>query len=116
MRQYSRKIIGIILGYREVKNFSLNGAIRISEIPERFGFERFNPAHANVMGIQSDDYEGRIAIGLTHPEFREVPDFEMIPEYYIDEARRKFPYLFVETNPLLWRNYGYVGFKRNLPM
>jgi len=115
MRQYSRKIIGIILGYEEVKRFSLNDTIKISEIPNRFGFERFNPAHAHVMGIQSDDYEGRIAIGFTHPEFVEIPEVQRIPEYYIEDARSLFPYLFVETNPLLYRNFGY-GHKRKVPV
>jgi hypothetical protein len=105
MLTHTRKIVGIILGYRETKRATLNGVIKLSEIPERFGYERFNPAHANIFGIQSDDFQGRIAIGLTHPEFREIPDYELIPEYYIDEARKKFPYLFVDTNPLLWRKF-----------
>lgn len=105
-----RRLIGIRFTASYLnRTIGLNEKISISELPVHYQCERFNPIHANLFSAVYDIYEGEVKIGFTHPEFRDVPDGEFVPEYLLDEARKAFPYLFegVETNPLLWRNFGY---------
>ena len=42
---------------------------------------------------------------LTHMEFPTVREGEQYEEYWLEDARKKFPYLFVNTNPLLYRRF-----------
>jgi len=40
-----------------------------------------------------------------NPEFSKVKSGEECPSYSYTEARKKFPYLFAETNPILYRKF-----------
>lgn len=64
-----------------------------------------NPKHAHVIGAEAVDWGNAIHIGFVHSEFPEVPDYDLVPVYDAEGARRRFPFLFVETNPLLYRRF-----------
>jgi len=114
--KHGRKIIAIIFSQGIV--YHLNEKFRdltLGEIPNAFEVERFNPSHAHIFAIQWSDYRNELGIAFTHPEFQFVPENQMVPEYRIDEARRRFPFLFElkeETNPVLWRDFGNNGRNR----
>ena len=107
---YGRKIIGIRLtrriAYRLDEELT---SLKVGELPELEGFERFNPAHAHIIGISWRDFGHDIYIGLTHPEFPWTSDGVLVPEFTMAEAKIKFPYLFgtSKTNPILWRDFGH---------
>ena len=78
-------VIGDIISFNR-KEINLYGAF----------WEWFNEA-----GHTSYDF----LMKLTHPEFPEVPEGEQIPIYRLPEAKKRFPFLFVDTNPILYRKY-----------
>ena len=59
-----------------------------------------------VFGIQYRYDINCIDLYLHHPEFPEVREGEECMRFSYRETRRKFPYLFVNTNPLLYRRFG----------
>ncbi len=42
---------------------------------------------------------------IDHPEFESVSEGHQNPVYSYAIARKKFPYLFVSTNPILYRKF-----------
>jgi hypothetical protein len=73
-----------------------------------------NPKQANVMGVCVDHMRMSVAVLLTHPEFPECPAGAEPPCYDATQARAKFPYLFADTDPLLYR--GFDGLRARLAM
>jgi len=101
------RLIGLRITWRAFKG--IEETLKIKDLPGRWNIEMFNPSHANVFAVVTDDYEGEVKIGFTHPEFRLLSDAELVPEYSLAEMRCAFPYLFdlkEPTNPILWRNFG----------
>ena len=99
-----RNIIGIrLLSRGMIKGNLLN--TKIKDIPFLCGFAGLNPQHCHVMGIQWGDYNNELCIGLIHNEFSVISDVELIKTYSIIEAQKRFPFLFADTNPLLYRKF-----------
>ena len=68
--------------------------------PVRFNYENFN-----LLAVEQDwDYDG-ISLFLIHKEFPKKEEGCRCPEYFMDEAKYRFPYLFEDTNPILFRKY-----------
>jgi len=52
------------------------------------------------------DWEyGGFALYVRHPELEGVEEGYQAPFFYYDQARRRYPFLFVDTNPLLYRKF-----------
>lgn len=67
---------------------------------------KFNPKHAHIVGAAYNwDYDF-YCIYLAHNEFPVIPEGTCVKRYNLEEARRKYPYLFVDTNSLLHRKFG----------
>lgn len=62
-----------------------------------------NHAHFNNIGIKENFKTDETYIKLHHKEFPVVPECSECREYTVRHARIKFPYLFKDTNPLLYR-------------
>jgi len=74
-------------------------AMRLSD------FIEFNYKQANIMTVYTDYMYQQVKIILTHPEFDPVPPGCACEMYTKQEARQKFPFLFVDVNPLIWRRF-----------
>ena len=68
-------------------------------------FVRFNHREVNLIGVEQPLEYNEIRFYLTHPEFIIVPPFLHCPIYTVEEARKRYPFLFVDTNPLLYRRF-----------
>jgi hypothetical protein len=64
-----------------------------------------NANNANIISAYKDYARMYFCIKLIHPEFKPVPIGHDIPEFRLEEARKRYPFLFVDTNPLLWRKF-----------
>ncbi len=62
----------------------------------------FNMKNISIIGTYK---ECMYCMKLTHPEFETVQLGHEIPEFDQEEARKRYPYLFIDTNPLLWRKF-----------
>lgn len=79
---------------------NLTGPLTIDNL-----FVELNKNHVNILHIYKDFPRNNLCITLTHPEFAEVPPGWIIPECTLEEARKRYPFLFIDTNPLLWRKF-----------
>jgi len=66
-------------------------------------FVKFN--NCNIIGAEDSLCYCAMLIYLSHTEFNEVGESIEIPRFHINDARRIFPYLFSDTNPILYRKY-----------
>jgi len=66
-------------------------------------FFKFNNCSLLAATFSLDHFA--ILIYIFHSEFISVKEGQLVPYYSYEEARKKFPYLFVNTNPLLYRKY-----------
>jgi len=90
--------ISIIVPYRHMVDFDMPiKDVRIADLI------RFNSC--TLIGAESSLSWNAVLLHLAHPEFNTVPDGYITPLYWYDEARKQFPYLFVDTNPLLYRKF-----------
>jgi len=64
----------------------------------------------NVLGSRDSSIGAFKVFYISHPTFPVIPVWENCRVYSYKDARRKFPYLFTDTNPLLWRQFGSVIF------
>ena len=65
----------------------------------------FNTKEAHLLGaIYSWEFNA-IKLFIYNPEFPVVPQGEACPIYYYNDAKKIFPYLFAETNPILYRKF-----------
>ena len=80
-------------------------AIRIFRDELDDGPIRFNPKQAFLLGKDCDWSLDAETIYLVHPEFPRTPEGSMCLAYPIDKAQIKFPYLFKDTNPILYRQF-----------
>lgn len=95
-----RKIIGIIIPLDSIDlDYIINETTSISDIT------KFNQKHAHVVGIRHSIERWAIEVYLTHSEFPKVPSGCMCESYFLPEAKKIFPYLFVDTNPILYRKF-----------
>jgi hypothetical protein len=69
---------------------------------------RLNPRHANVMGVCVDYMRMSTLVLLTHPEFPDCPAGAEPLRYDAEQMRTRFPYLFADTNPLLYRDFSHL--------
>jgi len=67
-------------------------------------FVRFESC--TIIGAENSLVRCAIIIYLTHDEFKPIPLGEISRLYYYSDAKKRFPYLFADTNPLLYRKYG----------
>ena len=65
----------------------------------------FNHREINLLGATRSFERSVLMFKLTHPEFDEVSEGCVTPEYFIKDARRRYPFLFTDTNPLLYRKF-----------
>jgi hypothetical protein len=66
---------------------------------------KLNPLQAHVYAIYQDWIRDSFVFVLTHLEFEPVPAGAETPCYSIDQARARFPYLFIDVNPILFRKF-----------
>lgn len=69
---------------------------------------KFNPKQAHLYAFQLDHWYGNYVAFLHHNEFSPTHDGDCVKRYTLHEARKKFPYLFIDTNPILYRNFNYI--------
>lgn len=69
------------------------------------GAIRLNPKQAHIVAIRPDIFRGRIDVLLEHPEFPEHYEGEEYLRYFPEAMARIFPYIFFDTNPLLYRKF-----------
>ena len=67
------------------------------------GVGRLNPCHAHVAFVEYNPAYDVVNIYLIHSEFPAVQEACCCLAFSPERARCLFPYLFVDTNPLLWR-------------
>ena len=92
------RMIGIVIPYEFIVDENTKFKdIKISNMI------RFN--NCNVMGAYNVLELRGFIIYITHPEFKPTKEGCIIIKYLYEEARKKFPYLFVDTNPLLYRKF-----------
>lgn len=68
-------------------------------------FIQFNKKEANLIGVERCLEYNEVRFYFTHTEFPIVPPFAMCRMLRLEEARKEYPYLFVDTNPLLYRKF-----------
>lgn len=96
--------IGVIFPREAAENTAgLDTCIR--DLPTGLGIERFNVKHAHVYGTKYWFERDSFVVGFVHNEFPSTIEGAMVYIYTLREARRWFPFLFVDTNPLLWRKF-----------
>jgi hypothetical protein len=66
---------------------------------------QFNPNEAHISGATNYFERDAIALRLFHDEFDKVGEGEPIPPLYYSTARKRYPFLFVNTNPILYRRF-----------
>jgi len=94
------KRLGIIIGHKHM----LDRNTKISDLRIR-DFIYFK--HCVIIGAEPSLMHNAVIIYLEHNEFEDVPDYCITPMYWYEEARKKYPYLFAETNPLLYRRFNH---------
>ncbi len=65
----------------------------------------FNYEHFKLVGKKKDFKTDIMMAKVTHPELPFKPQGEQYSEYWVDIARIEFPWLFADTNPLLYRKF-----------
>ena len=95
-----RRNIGLLLTYYD----QVELGTLLSDITIGCAF-RFNSREVNLLGAMHDYAYDAIILKLTHPEFDVVSEGCMMPFYHIDEARKRYPFLFTDTNPILYRKF-----------
>lgn len=68
-------------------------------------FFRFNKKEINLLGGRKSAEYDAIHIFLTHPEFEEVEMGNVTPIFPLGVAKRRYPFMFFNTNPLLYRKF-----------
>jgi len=68
-------------------------------------FLQLNSKEFNVIAIEKSYEHDGIFIYLTHPEFEEVPVGGACEMFSVEAAKHCYPFLFVDTNPLLYRRF-----------
>jgi len=64
-----------------------------------------NQKEAHLLMVQYNWLAMCIEIYIYNPELPEVQSGFICPVYYLQDARLKFPYLFSDTNPILYRRF-----------
>jgi hypothetical protein len=99
MRHHMKRI-GIIIGYKHM----LDRDTKLCDLRIR-DFIYFK--QCIIVGAEQSLRLNAIIIYLEHNEFESVPEGGTTPMYWYEEARKKYPYLFAETNPLLYRRFNH---------
>ena len=95
-----RRQIAILFTYHE--QIELNTPL--SEVTFQDVF-KFNKNETYLLGvIKSFGYDA-MKMYLTHPEFEPVQEACRCPHFYLEDARRRYPFLFADTNPILYRKF-----------
>lgn len=77
----------------------------VKDLASLQGWTKFNPTHAHIMAALYNWMTFSVELFLVHPEFPEhVPGSECM-RFFLDDARRTFPYLFADTNPIRYRKF-----------
>lgn len=98
-----RHMIGVTISDEYVTDIG----VKLVDVPLREIY-RFNPCHAHIIGIERSLLYDEIVCYLIHNEFPVVPSGCAAPLYNIPAARARFPFLFVDTNPVLYRKFNSV--------
>ena len=94
------KRLGIIIGNRHLLNQDTKFSdLRIGDII------RFK--HCIIVGAEPSLMHNATIVYLEHNEFDDVPERCITPLCWYEDARKKYPYLFAETNPLLYRRFNH---------
>lgn len=95
-----RKRIALLLSYEDQMNFNT----KLSDVTFQ-DVLRFNKEQAHISGAYKDwDFMG-IKIFLDHDEFDVVGEGCYCPRFTIREAKKRYPFLFEKTNPILYRKF-----------
>lgn len=78
---------------------------KLKDLPYRQSGIEFNNLNVHLRYAYYDPYYMSFGLALWHPEFLNVPMGMEVPSFTLIEARKKFPYLFVDTDPILYRDY-----------
>ena len=97
---FLRKRIRICITLEEAED---NPTIR--DLMEYRPIERFNPLQTHLIWIYFDFHYGCIDVFLYHPEFETVPPGAECKVYTMEGAAKRYPFLFNETNPILYRRF-----------
>ena len=98
-RNMRRKII-IMIPYHQIDSLNL----KLSEI-SILDIVRFNQKEINLEAVKNSMEYSSILLLLTHPEFEEVNEVIKYPYFYVRDAKRRYPFLFSFTNPILYRKF-----------
>ena len=98
-----RHMICVIVSHGETANLTT----KIEDITVQ-ELTRFNHNHAHIAGATYDWGYDSYLFYLVHNEFPAIPEGHCVPRYSLDAAERLYPYLFFDTNPLLYRKFGPV--------
>jgi len=69
------------------------------------GHIHLNPKHAHIVSLKHDIETDNLLILLEHPEFPASYEEHMYYKYRIHAMKNLFPYIFHDTNPLLYRKF-----------
>jgi len=92
----------ILLLFTDEEAFDLNTPLSHLTWPK---IQFFNRKEINLLGASRSFELSALMFKLTHTEFKEVPEGCPIPHYYMNDARRRYPFLFADTNPILYRKF-----------
>jgi len=96
-----RKRIGIILSEEEIWDMGKS----LLDMPFQKMYN-FNMKEVNLYGAYRDYGWFGWRLFLTHPEFEKVPEGCECKVFRISDAKKRYPFLFSDTNPILYRKYG----------
>lgn len=77
----------------------------LEDIPYDDFLFHFNMKEAHLKGIRKYWQTDSIQLKFMHSELPITYETEEYRQYSYEVARRKYPYLFVDTNPLLYRKF-----------
>lgn len=95
---HPRRFVGVLFGMEFLDN-----AARIGKFLQVSKFINFDNCEA-VAAEYSPSYDATI-LYLHHQALPAVPEGCECLKYWYRDARRKFPYLFADTNPILYRKF-----------
>ena len=76
----------------------LDPEMKVKDIPKyAFGDPvQFNFKQAHLHAIKEGFYNDCILLRFIHPDFPETPEGGTFIEYTLEDARKKFPFMFIE--------------------
>ena len=78
---------------------------KLKDVPNKTSGYRFNYEQAHLLSVYRDWEYCSINIILENKELPRCYEGECVQQFTVEDARKKFPYIFANTNPLLYRKF-----------